>query len=409
MSAFLRLKILTAGAVFALAHQAIAAPDSVTLEAHNPLDRERVQALVCIDAAQLPQAATQAFVTDGNRHYSLTPFNCGADLNFTDAAFLADFKSNETKQFNLTWHANAQPAKTENTHTLAELALRVNAITDAEGRLQGGSYVPTTKLTLPANHTVGDRLLKYEGIGWESSKIGYRLYFDHRATIDIFGKQTPALVLPGVGQDGTDYHTLADWGMDVLKVGSSLGIGGPASWHKQYGLHGVNQFAGAHAEIFNSPLGSGALVDYNQWQSAGPSTNLQVQYWILPEQALTRVTTRTDAALPHWATGIVNHKVEELHARPITGWGYLATWGKQSLADDNLGMAVFFPVQALSDLQQNETNHLAILKGGPNTQYYFGASWRDEEVTDKRSFVRWLKRQQQELNHPITTKIINRK
>lgn len=77
----------------------------------------------------------------------------------------------------------------------------------------------TNKDTLVSTH------YQMEGPAWENDKVAFRNYFDQRNGIDIFGKQTDKMTLQNVGLPGGNYHELADWGMDILKVGSSLGAG----------------------------------------------------------------------------------------------------------------------------------------------------------------------------------------
>ena len=85
---------------------------------------------------------------------------------------------------------------------------------------QSVEYVAT-----PPKYKPGDNLITYEGPGWESQMVGYRLYLDGRNAIDVFGKKTADMILKQVGR-GDDYHQMQPWGMDILKVGSSLGSGG---------------------------------------------------------------------------------------------------------------------------------------------------------------------------------------
>ena len=85
---------------------------------------------------------------------------------------------------------------------------------------QSVDYVAT-----PPNYKPGDNLITYEGPGWESQMVGYRLYLDGRNAIDVFGKKTTDMILKQVGR-GDDYHQIQPWGMDILKVGASLGSGG---------------------------------------------------------------------------------------------------------------------------------------------------------------------------------------
>ncbi len=101
---------------------------------------------------------------------------------------------------------------------------------------QGGEFKPVGKLLVDEKHTDHSFDIQFEGPGWESDKIGYRIYLDWRNAIDIFGKKTDAMVLHNVGLDGFDsYHEMQDWGVDILKVGSALGIGTLAFWDGEKG------------------------------------------------------------------------------------------------------------------------------------------------------------------------------
>ena len=67
-----------------------------------------------------------------------------------------------------------------------------------------------------------------EGVAWENDKVGFRNYMDQRNGMDIFGKLTQE---NGPGQCGNQPAVPATmnriaWGMDILKVGTSLGAGG---------------------------------------------------------------------------------------------------------------------------------------------------------------------------------------
>ncbi|QKX16993.1 DUF4861 family protein [Microbulbifer sp. YPW1] len=274
--------------------------------------------------------------------------------------------------------------------TYAELAVRKGGTLGEDGKLSGGEYVPVTTMQLPSDHQIGNRLFKYEGPGWESEQVAYRLYFDERAAIDIFGKTKPQLVLPQVGQDGTDYHALADWGMDVLKVGPSLGIGGVGLWHEGK-LEGVRQFAGASLDVFNEATASGVHLHYRGWIAADTERDLEMTLSIAPGSRLTQVLAQSEAPVETWATGIVRHGLEPLVSTDTNQqWGYLATWGEQSLANDNLGMAIFFRNADLQNITDDAHNHLVLLKGGDRARYQFAAVWRDDDIQTREQFIAYL-------------------
>jgi hypothetical protein len=95
----------------------------------------------------------------------------------------------------------------------------------------GGTFQNVTRFTAPPEHTDHSNFVRYEGPGIESDKVAYRVYLDWRNGFDIFGKKVAAPVLQGVGQDGFEsYHHMSPWGMDILKVGQSLGTGAFGFW-----------------------------------------------------------------------------------------------------------------------------------------------------------------------------------
>lgn len=58
-------------------------------------------------------------------------------------------------------------------------------------------------------------------IAWESDRVAYR---SHWGQFDFFGKKRPMLIYPTIKPD--QYVTEQEWGMDVLPVGETPGIGG---------------------------------------------------------------------------------------------------------------------------------------------------------------------------------------
>ena len=130
----------------------------------------------------------------------------------------------------------------------------------------GGKFVNVATFTPPPEHTDHSNLIRYEGPGIESDKVGYRIYLDERNGFDIFGKKTPAPVLHSVGLDGYEsYHQPAPWGMDILKVGASLGTGAFGFWNGK-GVDRVNEVTGWDATI-TEPGGSYASfrIAYKGW------------------------------------------------------------------------------------------------------------------------------------------------
>jgi hypothetical protein len=256
---------------------------------------------------------------------------------------------------------------------------------------------------LPETHQIGDKLFKYEGFGWESANVAYRVYFDERALVDIFGKRLPAMVLQKVGLDGDDYHTLADWGMDILKVGTSLGLGGIGFWRKD-ALVKPQNFTKQKVELLNGPLQSRVKFTQAGWSDGAELMDVVRAFTITAGSSLSHVDVRASKVLGKVALGLVKHDVQRLESkRDENEWAYLATYGKQSLADDELGMAIFFRHTAHIKNTHDSDNELVIVSADKITDYYFTARWVQEQnaLNNIEEFRQYLEHTRRFLSHPI--------
>ncbi len=274
----------------------------------------------------------------------------------------------------------------------------------------GGRFQNVQVLRVPPEHTDHSFFIRYEGPGWESDQIGYRYYLDWRNAIDIFGKKTPEMVLQKVGLDGFDsYHEMSEWGMDILKVGESLGIGAIGMWH-QGKAHRVAVTDSIRCEIVASGAVYSALrTVYSGWKVAGGEYNLISDLSITAGSRLTRHVLQISGNPPNLCTGIVKHP----EARRFTqtespgGWGYLATYGPQSLVNDRLGMAVLFRQKDLVSLESDDYSEVVVLQPeNGELESYFLAAWQQEPggIQSEAEFLAYLDAEVAKLNHPVTVK-----
>src|SRR5215813_15399280 len=64
--------------------------------------------------------------------------------------------------------------------------------------------------------------MRFDGLGWESDVNAWRIYFDKRNAIDLFGKRRPGLYLELFGQPEYIYHEESPFGRDIYKIGDAL-------------------------------------------------------------------------------------------------------------------------------------------------------------------------------------------
>ncbi|APZ45409.1 DUF4861 domain-containing protein [Polaribacter reichenbachii] len=266
----------------------------------------------------------------------------------------------------------------------------------------GTSFKNVTELRVPDIHTDHTWYLRYEGPGWESNKVGYRLYLDWRNAIDIFGKKTDSLILSKVGQDGFDsYHEPQSWGQDILKVGKGLGIGSIGRLVDTEMFH-FKQVDSTFASIENSLNNSKITINYKGWETANDKIDLKSILSINSDSRITKHTIQSSKAINGIVTGIVDHKVNYLKKESENKkWAYIATYGKQTLVPDNLGMAIFYEKATTSEVKKGEDDYLIEFK--PTTEsivFYFLAAWEQEPngIKTENEFLIYLNEKLSELN-----------
>ncbi len=270
-------------------------------------------------------------------------------------------------------------------------------------KYEGGTWKNVQSHTLNPLHTDHSFDIRYEGPGWESNKIAYRLYLDWRNAIDIFGKTSEKIILPQVGLDGFDsYHLKQEWGSDILKVGKGQGLGSIARIvdGKMYHFENVDKTT---ADVENSSKSSSVSINYNGWKTLDDKIDLKAKLSIFPEERFTKYTFTPSKGIAGIATGIVKLKnLELIQKKSANGkWGYIATFGNQSMFDDGLGMAVFYETSAVSEVKDGPFDHLIVFR--PTTKavtYYFTASWEKEQdaLKTQEEFLNYLNSKLDQLN-----------
>jgi len=235
-----------------------------------------------------------------------------------------------------------------------------------------------------------------EGPAWENDLIGFRNYYDARNGMDIFGKRTPDMVLHSVGL-GDDYHSLQDWGMDILKVGTSLGAGSIALAIDDE-VHRIGPDSkGTFKMISNGPLRAIFDLDFTDWELEGTSYNVKHRIIIEAGKRYYHAKVWVDPVptTGKLVTGLVN-----LHADSAELFNsehdlkILASYDTQAFDGEYLGMAVLAKPEAFATSETIWTDAAAKYNGITNTfliylnlenskptEYLLHAGWEKETET----------------------------
>jgi hypothetical protein len=287
--------------------------------------------------------------------------------------------------------------------TYAEISAKTDGKWEGRKYIGGTSFKNVPSLKLAKEHTDHSFDIRYEGPGWESNKIGYRLYLDWRNAVDIFGKKTEAIVLPKVGQDNFDsYHEMSDWGADILKAGKGIGIGSIDRYLNNQRLH-FYEVDSTIANVENKAKESSVRVRYFGWKTATDKIDFTSLLTIDADQRYTKHTIQASKEIKGICTGIVKQKNTELLKKESANkkWAYLATYGTQSLVPDKLGMAIFYEISTIEETTETDLDYLLIFKPTTkSTSFYFLGAWEQEKdgIKNQEEFVAYLNQKLEILN-----------
>jgi rhamnogalacturonyl hydrolase YesR len=239
---------------------------------------------------------------------------------------------------------------------------------------------------------------KFEGLGWESNINAWRIYFDKRNAIDLFGKRRPGLYLELFGEPEYDYHEESPFGRDIYKIGDALGIGAVGAFADGKVVKVADVSERSWNIINSGPVRAIVEVGYKGWNVNGRIVDLttRMTVWAGERGFEYRIASRNAEGLT-FVTGLPRKPgVSELTSAEVGGNSrVVGTWGHQvlktgatateSLPDQNLGLVLLLPPETSppnAALSANADNVLASvsLQNG-EARWYVAAAW-DQEGSD---------------------------
>jgi unsaturated chondroitin disaccharide hydrolase len=235
---------------------------------------------------------------------------------------------------------------------------------------------------------------RYEGPGWESQEIAWRIYFDARNAIDIYGKRRPGLYLDLFSSPEYVYHMEGPFGRDIYGIGKALGVAGIGAL-----VDGKAQPVAVVAErkwriAAAGPVRSVLELEYKGWKIAGKTVDLtsRITQWAGEHGFEHRVTISNSDGLT-LVTGLPHKAAVEDLKPAIASTGALATWGPQVVLDgtkaqasdlpgENLGVAVLLPAGEAGAISKDDANRLIEVKPRSGVATLYGAAMWDQEGSE---------------------------
>lgn len=386
-------------------------PELFTVTVKNSLDSVRGETMIFVPSDKLkPDFNPNAFVVIDEGAEIPSQYNKN-DQDLKGIVFVVNhLHENETKTVTIRYKKEGESKRNYTKRTQAELSHKVNGEWK-EREYVGGEFKNVDFLRVPPEHKDHSWFIRYEGPGWESDKVGYRFYLDQRNAVDVFGKTGPEVALQKAGLDGFDsYHELQPWGMDVLKVAKSLGVGS---------IGYLLDTAAVRVEVTdsvtsriteNGDVYSSVLTNYYGWNTGKAKTDLTSRLTIHAGTRATHNLLDVSNEVDNLCTGLIKDAKGKLFSKEgdDSNYGYIATYGKQSLNKDNLGIAVLFKRSDLIELTGDQYSHIVKLKpSNGKLDYYFVAAWEGEPegIKTEEQFIAYLDKLARELANPVQVEV----
>ena len=241
--------------------------------------------------------------------------------------------------------------------------------------------------------------MKFDGLGWESEATAWRIYFDKRNAIDVWGKRRPGLYLEMFGAPEYVYHWESPFGRDIYRIGDAIGIGAVAALVDGKAVR-VSDVAERKWRIISAgPVRTMVELTYKGWKVAGREVNLtsRMTQWSGERGFDHRVIAEGADGLT-LVTGIVRQpELEEKSFNPTADAPVFtrAWWGHQveeegppataihMLPNQNLGLAIIALGQESKSIADDPLNLLVQpqFQNG-KAEWYVTGLW-DQEDTDE--------------------------
>lgn len=340
-----------------------------------------------------------------------------------ELCFLTSLAPRETKSFSVELSAQGTAAKAES-QVYVEMLLSNKKVKEENKHDIYISSLSVDRGVNPYNQ------LHHHGAAFENELVAYRIYFDHRQTVDVYGKYHQGLELRRTQFYPDNEQKQAGFGDDILWVGNTFGLGTLRGFDGQQPTMLYDVLHRSQRIVARGPIRTIVEVSDEGWLPNAPEVkNPLKDDGLQPVQMEGRVdlTTRYTlyahrrdcqvdvfisdvTAAPRFSTGIINVKNSEEYS---DHHGLRGCWGtdwpvseKDSVGHkrETVGLGICLPQQSVvSEWPANKDNYgYEIRMRGAHLQYFitFGSDNEDFGYHSAKDWFAYLRQWKREVATP---------
>lgn len=363
------------------------AEQKLTVTVQNPLKIERQDAPVVVKLNPTGEQVRSALVTIDGKEIPCQLDDLNGDKIFDELCFTTDLGKREKKTFQVTLFNEGKPRSYE-PRVYIEMVLPNSKV---KQKNKHDMYI--SELTVDRGVS-SYNLQHHHGIDFESELTGFRIYFDHRQSIDLYGKRKKQLELRE-----TQFYTQPEqleqgYGDDVLWCGQTFALGALRGWDGKQPTMLEDVEHRTQRIIARGPVRVIAEVVCDEWNAPCPTPNaqpvtLRERYiqWAGHRDVTVEAKFSRPVADYEFSTGIINVKGSEEFSdkKGLRGcWGsdYTVS-GKDTLTHkkETVGLGICIPRQHVKQELKADNDNYAFVIATPTDELKYAITFGSDNET----------------------------
>lgn len=404
-------KLLFAVAALLCTGSVMAADKTVSVKVANPSSNARKAVPVVM---KVDQDVRSALVQLDGKEIPCQLDDLNDDGLYDELSFVTDMEKKAKQTFTVTLSTEGEPRKYD-AQTYGYIGIRDRQNDPAKQKHQKITSVTFPKETNPYNY------IYPHGAVMENDMVGFRVYCDHRQSIDYYGHRNYKMDVAETGFYTTQEQRDKGYGEDVLYTGSTYGCGALHGWNGKNAVMFENVRNRTQTVVCDGPVRCILDITNKAWlpyEGCKP-VDIRTRYILYHGHRDVEVQvqfSRTVADIP-LSTGIVD--IIEGSEEMTDKAGLRGCWGRACAGNNpqvydtiTVGLGIYVPKmyyksdshftngkqrlpdQAYVEVVGTETDNL---------HYWFASTCHIETFgfADQKAWFQWLKDWKKEMEKPV--------
>ncbi len=396
----------------------LSAQRQLDITVKNTLKTERAAQPVVVSLAPYGTDIRQAIVKHGNTEIASQLDDLNGDGIYDELCFMAEVDGKASTVYTVDLLDNGAP-RTYQPQVYADMMLSNKKIKESNKQNLYIRSLTVENGTNPYNQ------LHHHGPAFESELTAYRIYFDHRQTVDIYGKCRKGLELKETQFYPDRQQKEAGYGDDVLWVGNTFGLGTLRGWDGQQPRMLTDVARRTERIVSSGPVRTVVEVVDDQWKDDAEGRNAFHPYPVTMTLRYTLYAGRRDCQVDvafrqsvkdhQFATGLINVKDSKEYSDHE---GLRGCWGtdwpvsaKDSVGHkrETVGLGICLPqAHIVSERPADKDNYPFVIGRIDKAMRYHITFCSDNETFGYHSAEAWfesLRNWKKDLANPVVVTI----